>query len=537
MRVRFPAAACLAAALLSPPAHADAAVPQYRGDFPLTDLAEETRWAPCAFDLKEPEDRLAECAYVNMPLDYAKPEAGKFRVLVKRIRMGEKPSAQVWLLHGGPGASATADLYRLSYQIPRDRPDIHYYAVDHRGMGGSGRLTCPTTGSPDDMRGRWARCAGHLKETVGMDRLMQVTMSNAARDIGTLAEKYREPEARIIVLGLSYGTTLAHRYMQIFPGQPDGVVWAGVQVGIGGGVVDNRGGYDRRMNVAIERIFARCSEYDDCVRHFRKDPWEVAQDTMASLYEGHCPALGIEPDRVKSAFGDLSYSTPVVTLPSLVYRLNRCSAGDVRLIRDVVDKWRPADSELSPPDTPSSYVAGRIISASEKEGPEETRTVQEIEAEFSNEITIAIGDTAIEEGVSDDMPDPWITYPPDEYYGKWPDYDGPLLMLQGGLDTATPLPRALNARGHFAGMPHKTWVTFPETNHRVIDYTPTVDGIDCARSMFIQFIDDPEGTIDTGCLARMKPTDWSGSLDQLDNYPVGGAWDSVGNLWGDGPES
>lgn len=536
MRTRIERGAGTACVLLCAVAQAADTVPQYRQEFPQTDLEEETRWAPCAYDLRNPEDRLAECAYVNMPLDYAKPEAGKFRVLVKRVRFSEKPSAQVWLLHGGPGASATADLHRLSYQIPRDRPDIHYYAVDHRGMGGSERLVCPTTGSPDDMRARWASCAEHLKQTVGMDRLMQVTMSNAARDIGTLAGKYREPGARVIVLGLSYGTTLAHRYMQIFPDQPDGVVWAGVQVGIGGGVVDNQGGYDRRMNKAIEQIFVRCSEQDACVRHFAKDPWEVARNTMASLYEGHCPALGIEPDRVKSAFGDLSYSTPVVTLPSLIYRLNRCNEQDVGLIRDVVERWRPADSDLAPPDTPSSYVAGRVIGASEKEGPEETRTVQELKDEFSKEITIAIGDTAIEEGVSDDMPDPWITYPPDEYYGKWPDYDGPLLMLQGGLDTATPLPRSLNARGHFAGMPYKTWVVFAETNHRVIDYTPTVDGDDCARSIFIRFIDDPKAPVDKSCIARMKPTDWSGSLDQLRSYPAGGAWDSVDDMWGDVPK-
>jgi hypothetical protein len=237
---------------------------------------------------------------------------------------------------------------------------------------------------------------------------------------------------------------------------------------------------------------------------------------------------------VKSAFGDLSYSTPVVTLPSLIHRLNRCNEQDIRLIRQVVDKWHPADPQLAPADAPSSYIAGRLISGSEKDRSAEPRTVRQLKDEFTNEITVAIGDTAIEEGVSDDMPATWITYPPDEYYGKWPQSDSPLLMLQGGLDTATPLPRALNARGYFAGTSYRTWVTFPETNHRVIGYTPMLDGDDCARSIFIRFIDSPKSHVDKSCVARMKPTDWSGSLEQLQGYPVDGAWNGVDDMWGDG---
>lgn len=201
-------------------------LPQHLQSFPLTDYTEPTQWVTCALDVNDPSDRRAECAFVNMPLDYETPDAGRFRVLVKRVKESEKPTAQVWMLHGGPGASATADLHRLSFGIPEERPDIAYYAVDHRGMGGSERLGCKEPDpQPDDARLKWAACMDSLKSSVGVERLSQITTSNAARDLGTLIEKYRVPGVTVIVNGNSYGTTLAHRYMQMFPDQPDGAAY------------------------------------------------------------------------------------------------------------------------------------------------------------------------------------------------------------------------------------------------------------------------------------------------------------------------
>ena len=89
-------------------------------------------------------DGAAECAALRLPLDHARPEAGSLDAMVKRLPARTEPeAAQLWVLHGGPGASAIDDLASLPAGLRSSRPDIAIYAVDHRGIGASGKLECP----------------------------------------------------------------------------------------------------------------------------------------------------------------------------------------------------------------------------------------------------------------------------------------------------------------------------------------------------------------------------------------------------------
>jgi pimeloyl-ACP methyl ester carboxylesterase len=510
--------------ILSGPAIGD--TPQHLQKFPQTALAQATRWAPCALDVKNPTDRRAECAFVTVPLDYSKPNAGTYRVFVKRVKATKPATAHVWLLHGGPGASATADLYRLSFGIPAERPDISYYAVDHRGMGGSERLGCPE-GIPEDgdVRTKWKACMDHLVRTVGLDRLNQIGTSNAARDIGTLIAKYREPGAKVIVNGLSYGSTLAHRYMQIFPEQADGVALMGIEIGTGtltydGKLYDYGTNWDRRMEDAVAKIFERCALAEECARNFDRHPWQVAQEAMAAIYKGHCKELGIEADRIKETFGAISYATTPASLPALISRLQRCNEGDRKFLTAVVDRWYPSMSELGTPTAPNSDAAGNIISASE--GISHPRDAAALQKQFSEELTIAFGVEKFYAATQDI----WPKYPHDEYFGKWAPRRGPLLMFEGGLDTATPLTQALLVRAQYQGE-HQNWMVFPEGYHQLVNRTPTVDGVDCARSLFIQFVDNPKGTLDRGCLAKLQPIVWQDAASARASFGVDDLWNGV----------
>ena len=84
----------------------------------------------------------------------------------------------MWILHGGPGASATEQDPRLAYGIPAERPDIQYYLVDHRGIGGSGKLECPEAESADSPGGpniepdEWPACVDYLRASVGEVRFV-----------------------------------------------------------------------------------------------------------------------------------------------------------------------------------------------------------------------------------------------------------------------------------------------------------------------------------------------------------------------------
>jgi pimeloyl-ACP methyl ester carboxylesterase len=506
--VKIPRVAGLLACLAFCDASSASDPPQHLQSFPVTSLHRPTRWAPCALDPAAPRGRQAECARVTVPLDYEVPGRGKFSLLVKRVVSPVAPTAQVWFLNGGPSESATAAVHWQQGDLPAERQDIVYYAVDHRGMGGSEHLTCAEMPEAST-RERWSACVTHLQNTVGKARLDQITMSNAARDIGTLIGKYRLPGVRVFIHGASYGTSLAQRYLQLFPEQVDGVILEGVAMSTlvfteGGRTFSGALDWDQRMNMAVPKLFERCALAEECAGRFEAHPWEVARRTMASLYAGHCAGLGIGPDRIKSSLGMLVGRADRMALaPALIKRLHRCNDADRTVLRAFVERWDPRMSAVGSPTDAASNPAGHHISLSEVEWAPPAE-LPALERQFSQQLTVAFG----VEKFYTELSAFWPAYPRDALYGRWSTFEGPMLMLQGGLDTYTTYDKALYARAHFKG-PHQNWVVFPEGAHTIVGITPTLGGQDCGRSIFVQFLDDPKRALDRSCLGRLKPIDWN----------------------------
>ena len=479
---------------------APADVPQYLQERPVTRLDEPTRWAICSWD-PEKDDRLAECATVVVPAD-ADPARGMFRLLVKRRRVIGRPQAQVWILHGGPGASATEGMKRLSYDIPELRPRIAYYAVDHRGTGGSEKLECPEEQRADSPKGstlaleEWPACIAHLKETLGT-RLGLFTTTHSARDVGTLVEKYREPGVPVFLYGASYGTYLARRYLQVFPKQPrGGVILEGIAASR-----DHMTGYDAAMIRATDALLGVCARSPACGSRFDASPVDAVRRTLASLDGGHCPGLGMTTADAKAVLTGMTFSAPTrVLVPALARRITRCAAGDVPIVQKALAAWLASFGGKG-----SSSVLHNHVALSEMYTPAQTTE------ELQRQADAAALTTGLELGYSRLFP-LYPRYERDQYVGQEPVYDGPLLMLQGGLDTPSPLPRALPVRDRFRGR-HQYWVQFPEGAHGMTSKTPTADGSDCGRSIYLQFIDHPDRRPDTGCLARILPIDWNSNPD------------------------
>src|SRR5262249_2285371 len=59
---------------------------------------------PCAM-YTGTDGREAECAHVEVPLDWSDPEGKKAVFFVKRVLGTAKKRRQVWLLQGGPGGA------------------------------------------------------------------------------------------------------------------------------------------------------------------------------------------------------------------------------------------------------------------------------------------------------------------------------------------------------------------------------------------------------------------------------------------------
>lgn len=271
-------------------------------------------------------DGQAECATAAAPQDYAQPDGPRVDLFLKRYGGDPTVGPQVWLMHGGPSASAVDGLNALSKALYQERPDLTFYAVDHRGIGGSGKLECPAQQAPNSDAGTTisddeAEACG-IWLTRNRPDLAFITTSNAARDLGYLIEELRPAaDTEVFVYGGSYGRYLAQRYMQIFPDQPTGVILEGISApGVGFGV------YSREMNTIGEALFELCAEDPTCLMRLGPDPWASVDRIISSFDDGHCEGLQADASIMRALFAvGLFFNGLRDLVPAIVYRAERCA--------------------------------------------------------------------------------------------------------------------------------------------------------------------------------------------------------------------
>jgi pimeloyl-ACP methyl ester carboxylesterase len=164
----------------------------------------------------------AVCGYVTVPEDYTNRGGRTIDlniVIFKAMKRGSERAAQ-FDLEGGPGFAVTdsARFYATDGATYRAHRDI--VLADMRGTGGSGGLFCPKITRLEQTDPPAAMyppelvqdCAASLSAHAD---LRQYTTASAARDIDAVREAlgYR----RIDLSALSYGTTLALRYIADYP--------------------------------------------------------------------------------------------------------------------------------------------------------------------------------------------------------------------------------------------------------------------------------------------------------------------------------
>jgi hypothetical protein len=89
-----------------------------------------------------------------------------------------------------------------------------------------------------------------------------------------------------------------------------------------------------------------------------------------------------------------------------------------------------------------------------------------------------------------------------------------MLMLQGRLDPSTPHDFALAVGQHFDG-PHQHWTSFPYATHNVATGSPVEEdpaAMHCGQQLFVDFLKDPQGELDTSCIDETLPLDFEGAV-------------------------
>jgi pimeloyl-ACP methyl ester carboxylesterase len=474
--------------------------------------AEEVEWLACSLYPDLGPQREAECAMIEVPLRHDEPDGPRIEIWVQRLlgTVAER-RGQIWFLEGGPGGSG-ADFAPFFDYFSDLVPEWDLYTLDHRGVGFSARLGCPQqelAGSEAGFSitsGEWADCLQHMQDTWGSD-LAEFSTTAAALDLGMIIDRVSAPGEDVHVLGVSYGTYWAIRYLQLYPQQASGVVLDSIAPP---GISFLK--YDVFFNDIGEDFIEYCKNDALCVSKLGVDPWTTIGQVFTNVQAGSCPAFsdllgaGAERFYLRLSLGLLLKNIAMRPfIPATIYRLNRCDPEDVAALRQLLTTL------FSQPDGPSAYDRRGSTSLFYNVGLSELwEDPLPDPADVDSMVTplyMAV-DLAPRMAAKQDT---WPLYPRDRYVHNWPETQIPILMMNGDLDPQTPPWVAEPAVNYFTGA-HHYYFEFPRCPHGVITHSPvqTPGRQPCGVQMLIDFIDNPASAPDSACLTDILPIDFSG---------------------------
>jgi len=463
-------------------------------------------------------DMLAECAVVQMPLDHEDPEGERIDVAVKRVRAPGSATKALWFLPGGPGQQGLPNMQSYA-TIQMYAPDIDVYTLDHRGTGQSTRLSCPSAEAPESERGVFiARnerdvCASELRASWG-DRLAFFSRSGAARDVIALAQATRDERGydQVILRGGSYGSAWARRALELSPQTFDAAVLTAI-------LTPDTGleSMDAHMDQTGRAFLQLCNDNGSCRDALGPDPEATLTQLYADLAQGACSEVAIDGPTLRWLTGDMLSS---ITLRSLVLpllaRFKRCAPADVQAINMFFTTvFGGTDVDPSGLDWPLFFH----VSASELVS----------QASPSAQTLIdGLGSMLFATGRGADiahMREGWPVYT-DQDAGLALAFEGPMLWMHGGRDPLLPL-GPVEARAAQELGANQRFVVFADAGHGLVGGTPALGGGDCAFTLELEFLNNPQSTETHPCVSSVIPALVAPNA-QLSTQVFGDA-----NPWGD----
>ncbi|QJR10016.1 Tripeptidyl aminopeptidase [Usitatibacter rugosus] len=220
----------------------------------------------------------ARCGTVTVPENYAAPNGRRIglNVIVFEARKPSKPKAAQFDLEGGPGFAMTdsAVFYAGEGAPYRETRDV--VLVDMRGTGASKPLRCEGIAAyerakPLGMMYPTAlvrECAEQLSKSADV---RQYSTANASRDIESVRQALGY--AQVDLNAVSYGTTLALRYITDYPSR--------VRTAVLAGSVPASKTPPRYHALVAERgidlLFKACAADADCAKRYPTLPADLEQ--------------------------------------------------------------------------------------------------------------------------------------------------------------------------------------------------------------------------------------------------------------------
>lgn len=281
---------------------------------------QEISWEACGAEYAGTEDdeKLfglvpdAQCARLDVPLDYEQPDGELASVAVLRVPARGEPVGSMVINPGGPGGSGVTGAIIAAAGLVESPITESFDVVgfDPRGVGAtvpaadcysdeeadSGAVPLGSQGTTvefteDDTRAIMERCA---EGSGGVDALTHMGTRDTARDMDVLRAALGEEE--LTYFGQSYGTRLGAVYAEMFPENVRALLLDGGR-DPSEGTVESRVGAYAGFQAAFEELAAACAMQPDCP--LGTDP-ELAtakfQEIVQPLRDNPVPALETELD-------------------------------------------------------------------------------------------------------------------------------------------------------------------------------------------------------------------------------------------------
>ncbi len=472
--------------------HPDERVP------PAADLT----WERCSLSLEDASPSVAECATLTRPLRTGEKGTRTINISVKRYRSTGKPRGQLWLVNGGPGASG-GDFEASIALFLSLAPELELYFFHARGTGESTLLDCPKEQAGESLQGEsiadaeWPACIDSVKSRWGAD-LAGFSTTETARDLAELLARTRHAEDKVFVYGVSYGTYLVHRLLQLDTTPLDGVVLDSI---CPPGGCDFLREFDRGFDAVGKQLFDLCAKDYRCSGELGADPWKSLGDVLTKLDAGHCAELKWDRQTTRQLLGLMTMVSALRGYaPAIVARLSRCQASDITALHAL-------ESYLTSLDMAGngySEVLYSHVALSELSTRPFPTVKQVADADRTYRVSLDAADNLLSRAAI------WPLSAPDPLAPKYASTDVPLLMLNGDFDPQTPLSFAQEFGRHFAGK-YQHFVVVPFSPHTTLTQSDIDSrGNTCGAELIRDFLGSPLAVPKLTCLGDTLPPDFSG---------------------------
>lgn len=277
----------------------------------------------------------AECATVDLPRDYDKPNGATTEVAVLRVKARDQQHriGSLFLNPGGPGGSGTDIALAAPYFLGDDLLDrFDIVGVDPRGVAASDNVKCfesvkeqtrayaglnvafPWTKAEEKAFVASSRAVGRACSTTGRPLTGAASTAEVARDMDVLRRAVGDK--KLTYLGFSYGTALGQYYANMFPDRFRALVVDGVlnpNAWVGQGTARDQLQETRLRSAdgayrALHEILVRCGRagpekcalasgdpvraFDTVARRLRKQPLVVDDPDLGTFTVSYADFVG-----------------------------------------------------------------------------------------------------------------------------------------------------------------------------------------------------------------------------------------------------